>query len=337
MARKSSALSGSGLTRGRPSIQLDLKSPESVQIIRDLARTADAIIEGFRPGVMERLGLGPEVLLADNPRLAYGRMTGWGQDGPLANAPGHDINYLSIGGPLHAIGPANGIPVPPLNLVGDYGGGGAMLAFGLVAAILGALRTGRGQVIDCAMSEGAALLMAQIWGLFGRGLWSDTRGANMLDGGAHFYGVYRCADGGFVSVGAIEPPFYAALRQLAGIDDPAFEAQLERAQWPALREKLEAIFVSRPRDEWCALLEGTDACVSPVLGFTEAPDHPQNRSRASFVEHEGVLQPAPVPRFGGTPGSIRYVDENELAERILLPLGYGADTLAALRRAGTLA
>lgn len=286
------------LNRSRILVEADLKTPAGVARVRELAAGADGLIEGFRPGVMERLGLGPEVLLLDNPRLVYGRMTGWGQDGPLAQAPGHDINYIALSGALHAFGRAGEKPTPPVNAVGDFGGGGMMLAFGMVAGLLKAQRTGQGDVIDCAMTEGSALLMSMIWGFRQTLGWRDARGVNLLDTGAHFYETYETADGGHVAVGAIEPQFYAALRRVAGVDaDPAFDAQFDASAWPALKDRLAALFLTRTRDEWAALTEGTDACVTPVLSMAEAPDHPHNRARGAFVTREGVVQPAPAPRF----------------------------------------
>jgi alpha-methylacyl-CoA racemase len=263
----------------------------------ELVERADILVEGYRPGVMERLGLGPDTCFERNPRLVYGRVTGWGQDGPLSQAAGHDINYIALTGMLHAMGREGQPPDPPLNLLGDFGGGGMMLAFGVVCAALEAKTSGKGQVVDAAMVDGAATLGAMVYGMCAAGEWSRQRGANMLDGGAHFYGTYACADGKYVAIGAIEPQFYAHLLKAAGIDDPAFGAQLEQSQWPALREKLAAIMRQRTRDEWCALLEGSDACFAPVLDAEEAPHHPHNEARATFVEIDGVTQPAPAPRF----------------------------------------
>ncbi|HEY1013982.1 MAG TPA: CaiB/BaiF CoA-transferase family protein, partial [Herpetosiphonaceae bacterium] len=264
------------LTRGRRSVALDLKQPAAIDALLGLIEGCDGLIEGFRPGVMERLGLGPADCLARNGRLVYGRMTGWGQDGPLAAAPGHDINYIALSGALHAIG-GPGAPAIPLNLVGDFGGGGLLLAFGMVCALLEARGSGRGQVVDAAMTDGAALLMTMIYQLKGLGAWTGGRGANLLDGGAHFYGPYACADGRWLAVGALEPAFYAALLERAGIDDPALAAQWPPADWPAQRARLAEIFRARPRDEWCALLAGSDACVTPVLDLDEAPAHAHNQ------------------------------------------------------------
>ena len=290
--------------RGRRSVALDLKNPADVAQALALLGKADALIEGFRPGVMERLGLGPAVVQAANPRLVYGRMTGWGQTGPLAHAAGHDINYIAITGALHAIGTAEG-PVPPLNLVGDYGGGSLYLIVGILAALLEAGKSGRGQVVDCAISDNVVNLMATFYGISAGGGWHDRRAANMLDGGAHFYRTYRCADGKHLSVGAIEPQFYALLRQIAGMTDAAFDAQRDQAAWPDLQEKAAAIFVTKTRDEWTRLLEGTDACVAPVLSLAEAPNHPHLQARGAFVEVDGVRQPAPAPRFSRTPSAVQ--------------------------------
>lgn len=278
------------LRRGRAEIlTLDLKSEADVARVRDLARSADGLIEGFRPGVMERLGLGPEVLTVDNPRLVYGRITGWGQEGPLAQAAGHDINYIALAGNLHGYGGASGKPTPPANAVGDFGGGGMMLAFGMLAGILSARATGRGAVIDCAMTDGAALLAAQTRSLLAAGMWKDERGANLLDGGAAFYDSYECADGKWVAIGALEPAFFAVLSKKLNLSVSQFD--------PALRDELTTLFRTRTRDEWCALLDGSDACVAPVLSMAEAPRHPHNAARGTFVTQGGIAQPAPAPRF----------------------------------------
>lgn len=290
--------------RGRRSVALDLKDARAVEACLKLMETADAMFEGFRPGVMERLGLGPEVALSRNPRLVYGRMTGWGQTGPYAQAAGHDMNYIAISGALHAIGTAEK-PVPPLNLVGDFGGGALYLAFGLLAGVIQARETGRGQVVDCAMSDGAASLMAMFYGMKAQGFWSQDRRANLLDGGAHFYDTYRCADGKWVSIASIEPQFYALLLEKTGITDPAFAAQMDRAAWPRLREKLASVFATRTRADWCAVFEGADVCFAPVLDMDEAPAHAHNVARATFVEVAGVTQPAPAPRFSRTPGAVQ--------------------------------
>ncbi|WP_353178336.1 CaiB/BaiF CoA transferase family protein [Delftia acidovorans] len=284
-------------TRSRSQVEIDLRGEEGQASALALIARADLLIEGFRPGVMERLGLGPEPCLARNPRLVYGRMTGWGQHGPLAHAAGHDINYIAISGALHAIGRAGEAPVPPLNYVGDFGGGGMLLAVGLLAALHEAGRSGRGQVIDAAMTDGTALLSAFMYGFKAKGQWSNQRGENLLDGGAHFYDTYACADGKYIAIGTIEPQFYAELRQRCGIQDPLFDAQLDAARWPLLKLRLADVFRTRTRQQWCELLEGSDACFAPVLDWDEAPQHAHNRARATFTEAGGVLQPAPAPRF----------------------------------------
>ncbi len=327
------------LGRSRRSIVVDLKSPDGVAVVRDLARTADGLIEGLRPGVMERLGLGPEVLLGDNPRLVYGRMTGWGQTGPYAQAAGHDINYIALAGALHAYGRAGEKPTPPINMVGDFGGGGMLLAFAMVAAILHARGSGEGQVIDCAMTEGAAVLMGMIWGFRGLGAWKDERGVNLLDTGAHFYDSYACADGRYIAIGSIEPQFYAELRRLTGLDaDPAFDAQMDQAQWPALKTKLAALFATQPRDHWCRLMEMTDVCFAPVLSMAEAPMHPHNVARGTFGEVGGMVQPMPAPRYSATATAAPTPQPAPGAdtEALLAELGYPADRIAALRASGAL-
>ena len=288
------------MARGRRSLALDLKRDEDRATLLALVGKADILIEGFRPGVMERLGIGPDTCLDANPRLVYGRITGWGQDGPLAQAAGHDINYLALTGMLHAIGRKDAPPAPPLNLVGDFGGGAMMLAFGVVCAAWEARNSGKGQVVDAAMTDGAALLGAMMYGFKAFGAWSNAREANLLDGGAHFYDTYACADGKFVSVGPIEPQFYATLLELAGISDPEFSQQMNPRAWPALKAKLAALFAQRPREAWCALLEGSEACFAPVLDMDEAPRHPHNIARQTFIDVDGVTQPAPAPRFSRT-------------------------------------
>jgi alpha-methylacyl-CoA racemase len=293
------------LGRGRRSLAIDLKKPQAVETCLRLVEKAAMLQEGFRPGVMERLGLGPDVCLARNPKLVYGRVTGWGQDGPLAHAAGHDINYIAVTGALHAIGRSGGRPVPPLNLVGDFGGGGVYLAMGMIAALFEAQRSGKGQVVDCAMVDGAASLMNIIYGLKAGGLWTDERDANLLDGGAHFYDTYETADGKYVALGSIEPQFYAELRRIAGLTDPAFDAQMNRSAWPDLERRLAAVIKTKTRAEWCALMEGTDVCFAPVLTLEEAPRYPHNQARQTFVEVAGVIQPNVAPRFSGTPSEIQ--------------------------------
>jgi alpha-methylacyl-CoA racemase len=285
------------LARGRRSVAVDLKHPDGAGVVLDLVAAADALVEGFRPGVAERLGIGPDACLARNPRLVYGRVTGWGQQGPWRLAAGHDIDYVALAGALHPIGQAGGPPVPPLNLLGDFGGGGMLLALGVVAALLEAGRSGTGQVVDAAMVDGAALLTTQFHELLAAGLWREERGANLLDGGAPFYGVYETADGRHLAVGALEPQFWAELLRRLGLDAGDLPAQLDRDGWPLLRARLAALFRTRTRDEWSELLAGTDACVTPVLGLAEAPAHPHNRARGTFVDVGGVVQPAPAPRF----------------------------------------
>jgi alpha-methylacyl-CoA racemase len=290
------------LNRNRVRLELDLKDPAAIARIRELVKEADAIVEGYRPGVMERLGLGPDVLLADNPRLVFGRMTGWGQDGPMAPLAGHDINYISIAGALHTYGQAGGKPQFPVNAVGDFGGGGMLMAFAVMAGVFSAQRTGKGQVIDCAMVDGAAILSAMTWTFFGNGMWTDQRGVNLLDGGAHFYDTYETADGKWISIGSIEPQFYALLMEATGLkDDPAFVAQMDPRLWPDLKKRLVTLFKTKTRDEWCAIMDGTDICFAPVLSLAEAPTHPHNAARGTFVEQGGMTMPAPAPRFMGTP------------------------------------
>jgi len=286
--------------------------------------------------VTERLGLGPDVLLADNPKLVYGRMTGWGQTGPYAAAAGHDINYIALAGALHAFGRAGEKPTPPINMVGDFGGGGMMLAFGMVSALLHATKTGEGQVIDAAMTDGAAVLMSMIWGFRANGMWSDERGTNLLDTAAHFYDTYETADGKWLSIGSIEPQFYADLRRLTGLDaDPAFDAQMDRGHWPALKEKLTALFRTRTRDAWCEMMEMTDVCFAPVLSMAEAPAHPHNMARGTFVEAGGVTQPAPAPRYSATPTVAPAMTAAFGGAAVLAKLGYNPARIAALTAAGT--
>lgn len=318
------------MNRGRRSIALDLKQPAALEVVLAMAERADVLLEGFRPGVMERLGLGPEVCLARNPRLVFGRMTGWGQQGPLAPAAGHDINYIALTGALSAIGGPDA-PVPPLNLVGDFGGGAVMLAFGIACALLEARASGRGQVVDAAMVDGASLLMSMFYGMHAGGRW-DERGRNLLDGSAPYYGCYACADGKWVAVGAIEPQFYALLLKHLDID-AADWPQHDRARWPELKQLMTLRFARRPRDAWCALMEGSDACIAPVLDMAEAPAHAHNRARGNFVEIDGVVQPAPAPRFSRTPGAVQRPPEapGSHTEAILDELGFGDADIRRLR------
>jgi len=291
--------------RGKHPLSLDLKGPDGVALAKQIVAKADVLVEGFRPGVMERLGFGPEEMLAANPGLIYGRMTGWGQYGPLAQAAGHDINYIALTGALHPIGPRGAPPTPPLNLVGDFGGGSLYLAMGICAALVERAKSGKGQVIDAAITDGAASLMAMMYGMRAAGIWSDDRDNNLLDGGAPFYDTYETADGKFVALGSLEPQFYALMLEKAGIkDDPAFANQMDRANWPATSARLAGVIKAKTRDEWCALMEGTDVCFAPVLTMGEAPNHPHNVARQTFVEINGVPQPAPAPRFSRTPGAV---------------------------------
>ena len=298
--------------RGRKVVELDLKDTAAIAQVLELLGSADALIEGFRPGVMERLGLGPDVVQARNPKLVYGRMTGWGQQGPLANAAGHDINYISLTGALAAIGPKEK-PALPLNLVGDFGGGALYIVVGVLAALLEASKSGKGQVVDAAMCDGAASLMSMFFDMTAIGRWVEGRESNFLDGGAHFYGVYECACGNFISIGSIEPQFYALLRQHAGLSDADFDAQMDRKAWPALKQKLADVFKSKTREDWCKIMEGTDICFAPVLTMAEAPKHPHMAARKIFVERHGVTQPAPAPRFSRTPSAIREPERVEIA------------------------
>jgi alpha-methylacyl-CoA racemase len=321
--------------RGRQSLSLNMKDPRAVETVLRLVERADVLIEGYRPGVTEKLGLGPDACHARNPGLVYGRMTGWGQTGPLAHTAGHDINYIALTGALHAIGPA-AQPLPPLNLAGDYGGGGMLLAMGVLAAHAQAVQTGMGQVVDAAMTDGAALLMAAQYGLMAKGFWQDARASNFLDGAAHFYGTYACQDGKHVSVGAIEPQFYAQLLGLCGITDPDFEHQWQQGEWAALRAKLAQVFLTRTRAQWCEVLEGSDACFAPVLSMNEAPEHPHNVARGTFVRPDGVLQPAPAPRFDRTPSALppKAPGTGEHTVALLEGAGYSPAEIQTLVDAG---
>ena len=319
------------MARNRRSIGVDLKTPEGVEVVLRLAESADALFEGFRPGVTERLGVGPEACMARNPRLVYGRMTGWGQVGPLARAAGHDINYIGLAGALHAIGEPGGKPVPPLNLVGDFGGGGMLLAFGLVCGMLEASRSGQGQVVDAAMVDGAAALMA---GFFSMGdFFSDRRGTNLLDGGAHFYNTYETKDGQHICVGAIEPQFYKLLVEKSGVDAERFSQQMEAGKWDGYKAELAQVFKTRTRDEWCEIMEGTDICFAPVLSIFEAPEHPHNKHRQTFVEVDGVVQPAPAPRFSRTEPEIAHGARHpgEDSAGVLADAGFADAEIEALR------
>jgi alpha-methylacyl-CoA racemase len=328
------------LNRGRRSVGVNLKSAEGVETLLRLVEKADALIEGFRPGVMERLGLGPDDCLARNPRLVYGRMTGFGQEGPLAKVAGHDINYISIAGALDPIGRAGQPPLPPLNLVGDFGGGGMFMAFGVACGLVEASRSGQGQVVDAAMVDGASLLMSMTWGMRAMGHWSDERGTNLLDTGAHFYEVYETKDAKFVSVGSIEPQFYALLLKHTGLGEgEELPNQMSRSGWPELKEKLAAIFKRKTRDEWCEIMEGSDVCFAPVLGMGEAPEHPHNVARKAFVEVEGTVQPAPGPRFSRTPGEVQRPPANpgQHTDESLSDWGFADEDIAKLRETGAIA
>ncbi len=324
------------LNRSRPSVAVDLKHPEGVRLVLDLVEQADGLVEGWRPGVAERLGIGPRECMERNPRLVYGRMTGWGQDGPLASAAGHDINYIALAGALWPIGRVGERPVPPLNLVGDFGGGGMLLAFGMCAALLEARTSGRGQVVDAAMVDGAASLMTMTFAFRRLGLWTEGRGVNVLDTGAPFYEVYDTADGKWFSVGAIEPQFYAELLKVLGLDAQQLPAQNDREQWPAMKERFAAVFRTRTRDEWAEAFAGTDACGAPVLSPWEAHTHPHNVYRTTFVEVDGVVQPGPVPNFGRTPAAVRKPPSVAGADapEALRSWGIAQDRIAALRAEG---
>ncbi|TRZ71764.1 MAG: CoA transferase [Actinobacteria bacterium] len=327
------------LLRGRRNIAIDLKNPDGVETLLSLVERADALIEGFRPGVMERLGIGPEVCVARNPRLVFGRMTGWGQDGPYASSAGHDINYISLAGALAHFAREGQAPVPPLNMVGDFGGGGMFLAYGVVCALLEAQKSGKGQVVDTAMVDGSAVLMSMFWAMKNIGMFNEQKpGTNLLDTGAHFYDVFACSDGKYVSIGSIEPQFYALLLEKTGlIDDPAFAKQMDASQWPVLKMKLAEVMRTKTSLQWCQIMEGTDVCFAPVLTMSEAAKHPHNIARKTFIEVDGVTQPAPAPRFSRTSTSLPsapahagqhsravLVDWGFTAERIDLLMGSGA-------------
>lgn len=326
------------LNRGRRSVGVDLKSPEGVATVLRLVESADVLIEGFRPGVAERLGIGPDDCHAVNPRLIYGRMTGWGQEGPYASMAGHDINYIALAGVLGSIGRAGEKPVPPINLIGDFGGGGMLMALGVCAALVETARSGQGQVIDAAMTDGAALLATMVHSFQAMGVWGE-RGTNMLDTGAPFYDVYECSDGQYVSIGSIEPQFYAELMRITGLGDTDLPPQNTRGEWPAMKEKFAAVFATKTRDEWCELMEGTDVCFAPVLSMDEAVAHPHNAQRQTFVEVAGVAQPAPAPRFSRTPGEISGPPPHagQHSDDVLRDAGFGDDEIAALRASGAIA
>jgi alpha-methylacyl-CoA racemase len=327
------------LARGRRCIAVDLKSAAGIEVVLRLVEKSDGLIEGFRPGVMERLGLGPDVCLARNPAFVYGRMTGWGQDGPLAKAAGHDLNYIALTGALHAIGRPDSPPPPPLNLVGDFGGGGLLLAYGILAALLERTKSGKGQVVDAAMVDGAAALMAIIFGAHASGWWKDERFSNMLDGAAHFYDCYETKDGKYVSIGAIEPQFYALLLDKLGLANEDLPKQMDRAAWPKLKERFTASFKAKTRDEWCRIMEGTDICFAPVLSLAEVPHHPHVAARGTFVEVDGVSQPGPAPRFSRTAAKIERppAHPGEHTDEALRDFGFDAGEIAKLRESGAIA
>ena len=325
--------------RGKRSIAIDLKSEEGVEVVLKLVETADAIFEGFRPGVMERLGLGPDVCSKRNERIVFGRMTGWGQEGPLANAAGHDINYISLTGALAAIGRPGSPPVPPLNLIGDFGGGGMLLALGLVAALLESKESKKGQVVDAAMTDGSALLMTMIYTMQSSGVWKTSMGSNLLDGGSHFYDTYECKDGKFISLGSIEPQFYALLCQIAELDESIFSNQMSRDSWPDQKEAIKKIILDKTRDEWCELMEGTDVCFAPVLDMSEAPKHPHNVERKTFIDLEGVTQPAPAPRFSRTEPEVVSSPSvvGEHTDEVLASIGFSDEDINTLKTSGAVA
>jgi alpha-methylacyl-CoA racemase len=326
------------LRRGRKSVALDLKKPEAVGAAKRLIAQADVLVEGFRPGTMERLGLGPDECLSANPKLVYGRMTGFGQDGPEASRAGHDINYIALAGVLSTIGRKGTAPVPPLNLVGDFGGGAMFLAFGIVAALFECSRSGKGQVVDAAMVDGAAYLSTAIHGMKALGLWQEERGTNILDSGAPWYDTYATSDGKFIAIGPVEQRFFQELLVRLEIDPATFPGQFDRVRWPEMRERLASVFKSKTRDQWCEVMQGSDACFAPVLTLSEAPLHPHNRARDTFIDIEGVIQPAPAPRFSRSKTSISHVPPiiGANADQALGDWGFDPQEIAALRQAGAL-
>ncbi|MEM7219236.1 MAG: CaiB/BaiF CoA-transferase family protein [Pseudomonadota bacterium] len=326
------------LARNRKSIAVDLKQPTGVETVLRLVESADGLFEGFRPGVTERLGLGPEDCMARNPKLVYGRMTGWGQSGPMAQAAGHDINYIALSGALHAIGRAGERPVPPLNLVGDFGGGGMLLAFGMVCAMLEAQKSGAGQVVDAAMIDGAASLMSMFFSMRAQGVFTENRGSNLLDGAAHFYDTYETSDGKYISLGSIEPQFYALLVEKGDLDAAQFAPQMDASKWPELKAELTRVFKTRTRDEWCEIMEGSDVCFAPVLSIWEAPEHPHNQARDGYLTIDDVVQPAPAPRFSrtetATPSAPRPPGSD--SEQVLLDAGFSQQEVDGLRTSGVI-
>ncbi len=328
------------LARGRRSLAIDLKNPDGVEVLLHLIESSDALIEGFRPGVMERLGLSPDDCAARNPKLVYGRMTGWGQEGPYSQAAGHDINYIALAGALEPIGRKGQAPVPPLNLVGDFGGGGMLLAFGVACALFEAQRSGHGQVVDAAMVDGSATLMAMFHSMRALGVWNDERGTNMLDTGSHFYDVYECSDGKYVSIGSIEPQFYAELLDKTGLtDDPEFAKQNSRSNWPQQKERIAALFLTKSRDEWCEIMDASDVCFAPVLTLEEAPQHPHNVHRNVFTEVAGVTQPSPSPRFSRTAPEVQGAPRHpgQDTDEVLTDIGYDDDSITKLHDCGAIA
>ncbi len=325
--------------RGKKSVVINLKDPAGLETLLRMVENADVLIDPYRPGVCEKLGIGPDVCLARNPKLVFARMTGWGQEGPLAQSAGHDINYISITGALYAMGRNGEKPVPPLNLVGDMGGGGMLLVNGVLAALLETANSGQGQVIDVAMVDGAAQLMWMFYGFEAIGLWDATqREANMLDGGAHFYDTYECADGQYISLGSIEPQFYALLKQQAGLSEADFGAQNDQSLWPTMKEKLTAVIRQKTQAQWCAIMEGTDVCFAPVLNFMDAPQHPANVARNTYIEVDGITQPAPAPRFSRTPSTVQHGahDLGQDTNAVLTAMGFAEQELVGLRAAGAI-
>jgi alpha-methylacyl-CoA racemase len=327
-------------SRGKKSVVLNLKDPAGIETLLRMVENADAIIDPYRPGVCEKLGIGPDVCLARNPKLVFARMTGWGQEGPLASAAGHDINYIAITGALYAMGRKGERPVPPLNLVGDMGGGGMLLVNGVLAALLEAANSGKGQVIDAAMVDGAAQLMWMFHGFEHIGMWDVTqRGSNLLDGGAHFYDTYECADGEYVAIGSIEPQFYALLKELAGLSEEEFGDQNNPAKWPEMKEKLAAVIAGKTQAQWCEIMEGTDVCFAPVLNLVDATKHPANVARNTYIEVDGMTQPAPAPRFSRTPAEVRHGghDTGQDTDEVLAAMGFAEQEIAGLKESGAIA
>ena len=326
-------------TRGKKSVVVNLKDPNGLETLLRMVENADVLIDPYRPGVCEKLGIGPSVCLARNPKLIFARMTGWGQEGPLAQSAGHDINYISITGALYAMGRKGEKPVPPLNLVGDMGGGGMLLVNGVLAALLETANSGKGQIIDVAMVDGAAQLMWMFHSFEAMGLWDATeRESNMLDGGAHFYDTYECADGEYISIGSIEPQFYALLKERAGLTEEDFGAQNDQSQWSAMKEKLTTVIKQKTQAQWSEIMEGTDVCFAPVLNFLDAPKHPANIARNTYIEVDGLVQPAPAPRFGRTPSEVRHGghDVGQDTDAVLMEMGFGEQELAGLRAGGSI-